>query len=63
MQVEMGLRRVGNDNYEVRAQQVLCGGCGLHLGLRLVQLGSLRAGTVPPCIRWAGCVQTGCTLA
>ncbi|PRW57347.1 yippee-like protein [Chlorella sorokiniana] len=51
LRVEMGLRRVGNDSYEVRAQQVLCGGCGVHLGLRLVQLGSLRAGAVPPCIR------------
>ena len=50
----MGLRRVGNDNYDVRAQQVLCDGCGLHLGLRLVQLGSLRAAAVPHCIRWAG---------
>ncbi len=35
----------GDPGYEVRAREVLCGGCGLHLGLSIVQLGRLHAGS------------------
>ncbi|EFN55053.1 expressed protein [Chlorella variabilis] len=48
---ELRIRGAGGPGHEVRVQHVQCGGCGLHLGVRLVQLGSLRAGAAAACIR------------
>ena len=31
-------------DYEVRAQSISCAGCGLYLGLRLMQLGKQKLG-------------------
>ncbi|KAL4452153.1 hypothetical protein ABPG75_007815 [Micractinium tetrahymenae] len=46
----LGVRRAGDPGFEVRAREVLCGGCGLHLGLSITQLGRLRAGATAACI-------------
>lgn len=51
LQAELRIRGAGGPGHEVRVQHVQCGGCGLHLGVRLVQLGSLRAGAAAACIR------------
>ncbi|KAL4426120.1 hypothetical protein ABPG77_002706 [Micractinium sp. CCAP 211/92] len=50
LRAALGVRRAGDPGYEVRAREVLCGGCGLHLGLSVVQLGRLHAGTTTGCI-------------
>lgn len=51
LRATLGLRRAGDPGCEVRAREVLCGGCGLHLGLSLTRLGHLHAGATAACIR------------
>lgn len=44
LQCKLGQEEAGEAGYEVRVQNVSCGGCGLYLGLRLLQLGTHKLG-------------------
>ncbi|PSC71169.1 peptide-methionine (R)-S-oxide reductase [Micractinium conductrix] len=48
----LGIRGAGDPGFEVTAREVLCGGCGLHLGLRICQLGKLQASSTA-----GGCIS------
>lgn len=53
LRAALGVRRAGSPGYPVWARQVLCGGCGVHLGLSITQLGRLRGDSTAACIRCA----------